>query len=138
MGFSKHFIIFLFSIKHYPKKHTHQQDEVSVHSDDSTSYDNQSINSASEQSNVTTPNGTENGRIRPTRPAPAIPSGLTRNTIRRSAPHPPSRQSTVNEPTVAPTAATSQQAPQPQPRRSATALNRQDSVEDNTAVSVRT
>lgn len=69
-------------------------------------------------------------RIRPTRPAPAIPQGLSRtNNNRRSAPQPPRRQSAVE-------GEQQQQQIQPQaaPRRSAPNLERQDSVEDNTNV----
>lgn len=67
-------------------------------------------------------------RIRPTRPAPAIPQGLSRtNNNRRSAPQPPRRQSAAEG---------EQQQTQPQaaPRRSAPNLERQNSVEDNTNV----
>lgn len=90
------------------------QDEVSVNSDDSNN-DSQSIHSET----VASP--TSDNRIRPTRPAPSIPSGLSRNTIRRSAPQPPARS--LNNSTS-----------DAQPRRSGPALQRQPSVEDNTQV----
>lgn len=71
-------------------------------------------------------------RIRPTRPAPAIPTSLNRNTLRRSAPQPPARSQNSTE--------LQQQLPlthpQAQPRRSAPTLQRQPSLEDNTAYSV--
>lgn len=72
----------------------------------------------------------ENGsRIRPTRPAPAIPMGLSRNSARRSAPVPPRRQSTLNENVSATNHSDLSQQP---PRRSAPNLERQNSIEDNT------
>lgn len=76
----------------------------------------------------------ENGsRIRPTRPAPAIPMGLSRNShhsTRRSAPpQPPRRQSTLNENI---SATQTSDLSQPAPRRSAPNLERQNSIEDNT------
>lgn len=67
-------------------------------------------------------------RIRPTRPAPAIPQGLSRNNNRKSAPQPPRRQSAVDGESHAPI------TPQAAPRRSAPNLERQGSVEDNTNV----
>ncbi|KAL7050933.1 hypothetical protein ACKWTF_004273 [Chironomus riparius] len=105
------------------------QDEVSVHSDDSNT-DNQSINSSVNDQSISSQ--TADGRIRPSRPAPAIPTSLNRNTLRRSAPQPPVRSQNSTE------VVTQQQQPplpQAQPRRSAPALQRQPSVEDNTAYS---
>ncbi len=61
-------------------------------------------------------------RIRPSRPAPAIPQGLAN---RRSAPQASRRQSAQEN--------VSQQ-PQAAPRRSAPTLARQESVEDNVRV----
>lgn len=98
---------------------------MSVHSDDSNA-DNQSINSTIETS------PSENGqRIRPTRPAPAIPQGLSRNTIRRSAPQPPRRQSAIDSNDEPPA------TPQAAPRRSAPSLEQSNSVHDNTNVRMR-
>ncbi|CRL06760.1 CLUMA_CG019490, isoform A [Clunio marinus] len=91
-------------------------DEVSMHSDDSN-VDNLSIRS--EQSVTPATPTSENGRIRPVRPAPSIPTGLSRSGTRRSAPEPPLR-STSRATTTAPSQTT-------------TGLNRQPSVEDNTS-----
>lgn len=84
---------------------------VSVHSDDSN-VDNTSI--LSEQPSTPT---SENGRVRPTRPAPSIPTGLSRSGTRRSAPPPPIRL-------VSKELATGR-------------LARQSSVEDNASYAVR-
>ena len=97
-----------------------------MHSDTDSNYDNQSMNSATADQSISSPNG--DSRIRPTRPAPAIPTSLNRNTIRRSAPQPPARSQNSTE--------VQQQPPQAQPRRSAPTLQRQPSLEDNTAYSV--
>lgn len=76
----------------------------------------------------------ENGsRIRPTRPAPSIPNGLSRNSARRSAPpQPPRRQSTLNEGVIAASQNSDLSQPAAAPRRSAPNLERQSSIEDNT------
>lgn len=94
-----------------------------MHSDDSNA-DNQSINSTIE----TNPSGDGSQRIRPTRPAPAIPQGLTRNNTRRSAPQPPRIQSAVDA---------NIEPQEIAPRRSVPLLERQASVEDNTNVRER-
>lgn len=80
----------------------------------------------SEQSQQPDTPTSENGRIRPTRPAPAIPTGLSRSATRRSAPAPPARSATSTD-----------SQPQAAPRKSAPSLRRQGSVEDNTAYTVR-
>jgi hypothetical protein len=101
------------------RKKKSQPDEASVHSDDSN-VDNLSM--TSDQSQQPTTPSSENGRIRPTRPAPSIPTGLSRNGTRRSAPPPPKRTTELRA----------------APRRSAPPLQRQGSQEDNTAYTVRT
>lgn len=83
----------------------------------------------SEQSQAATPTS-ENDRIRPTRPAPAIPTGLSRSATRRSAPAPPVRSQISVD-----TNGEQSQAP---PRRSVPNLERQTSFEDNTVYTVRT
>lgn len=99
-----------------------QPDEVSVHSDDSN------VDNLSVISQPATPTS-ENGRIRPSRPAPAIPTGLSRSATRRSAPPPPTRTQLSND--------TNSEQPQAAPRRSAPAVQRQASIEDNSAANVR-
>lgn len=98
-----------------------------MHSDDSN-VDNLSM--ISEQAQTPSTPTSENGRIRPSRPAPSIPTGLSRSATRRSAPPPPMRSQASSESTNS--------LPQVTPRRSAPPLHRQSSVEDNAAYTVRT
>lgn len=58
----------------------------------------------------------------PTRPAPSIPTGLSRMVSRRSAPQLPRTESQEQ-----------QEQPTPAPRRSAPSIQRQNSLEDNSA-----
>jgi hypothetical protein len=96
-----------------PLPHQPDDSNVSVHSDDSN-VDNTSV--VSEQPPTPT---SENGRVRPSRPAPSIPTGLSRSNTRRLAPLPPTRL---------PTTEVSQ---------SRGSVVRQNSTEDNAAYTVR-
>lgn len=68
----------------------------------------------------------ENERARPTRPAPSIPTGLSRGNTRRDAPAPPPRSESTPEQSQA------------IPRQNVSNLQRQGSFDDNTAYTVRT
>lgn len=119
--FNTIFLFLLLFLRSKHKKQPLQPDDsnVSVHSDDSN-VDNASI--GSEQPATPT---SENGRIRPSRPAPMIPTGLSRSATRRSAPPPPIRKLT----------STDLAQPQAAPRRSAP--SRQASTDENAAYTVR-